>query len=159
SRRQQAELVLAGQREVEQLKREREHLSERARARERARIATDVHDSLGHELALIALRAGALELSAELSPANRDAAARLRASAVAATDRLRETIGMRREDGVPVEPADEGVTVLVERAVAAGMDVSFAAADAADLPPLVDRAVYRVVQESLTNAARHAPAA
>lgn len=161
SRRQQAQLVLAGRRELAQLKREREYVADNARARERARIATDVHDSLGHELALIALRAGALELSAELSEPNRRAAAELRSSAVAATDRLRETIGMLREDAVPVEPADENVTALVERAVAAGMTVTLERTPEAaeQLPPLVDRAVHRVVREALTNAARHAPGA
>lgn len=58
-RRQQAELVLAGRERGAQLERERELVGERAKLRERARIAADMHDSLGHELALIALRAGA----------------------------------------------------------------------------------------------------
>ena len=158
SRRQQAELVQAGRREVEQLKRERAHLSERAGARERARIATDVHDSLGHDLALIALRAGALELSPGLTADVRRAAEELRDSAVKATDRLRETIGMLREDAVPVAPHDDSVAELVEQARAAGMDVRLAAEDL-QLAPLVDRAVHRVVREALTNAARHAPGA
>lgn len=156
SRRQQAALVRAGQREVEQLRREREYVSDRARARERARIATDVHDSLGHALALIALRAGALELSPGLGEPDRLAAEELRASAVKATDRLRETIGMLREDIVPVDPPDETVAVLVDRAVAAGMDVTLSA-EPVSLPPLLDRAVHRVVREALTNAARHSP--
>jgi len=49
-------------------------------ARERARIARDMHDSLGHELSLLALRAGALELAGDLPPRHRDAASQLRAS-------------------------------------------------------------------------------
>lgn len=170
-RRQQAELVLAGQERVVQLERERELIAERAKLHERARIATDMHDSLGHELALIALRAGALELAADMSERNRDAAAQLRESAVTATDRLRRTIGLLREADalaesaagvgrMPSEPPDETVEALVDRARDAGMAVELhSTGEQRTLPALVDRAVYRVVQEALTNAARHAPEA
>ncbi|WP_432927849.1 sensor histidine kinase [Microbispora sp. CA-135349] len=168
-RRQQAELVLAGRERVAQLEREQELIAERARLRERARIAADMHDSLGHELALIALRAGALELAADMTGRNREAAAQLRASAVTATDRLRRTVGVLRETAatggdtasrVPTEPPDETVEALVDRARDAGMAVELRYdGERPDLPPLVDRAVHRVVQESLTNAARHAPGA
>ncbi|MFG1948663.1 sensor histidine kinase [Nonomuraea sp. NPDC048826] len=162
-RGQQAALVQAGRERVAQLERERELIAERARLRERARIAADMHDSLGHELALIALRAGALELAPDLTERNREAAAGLRASAVTATDRLRRTVGVLRDgrpwDGrAPTEPPDESVERLVERARAAGLSVELHGS-AGPLPPLVDRAVHRVVQESLTNAARHAPGA
>ena len=135
-----------------------------------------MHDSLGHELALIALRAGAMELAADMTERNREAAAQLRASAVTATDRLRRTVGVLRETGAdavgttgtayetmdrtPVEPPDEPVEALVDRARDAGMAVEFRRdGERGVLPPLVDRAVHRVVQESLTNAARHAPGA
>ena len=165
-RRQQAELVLAGRERVAQLERERELVGERAKLRERARIAADMHDSLGHELALIALRAGALELAADMTRPNQQAAAQLRASAVTATDRLRRTVGLLREtrtapaDRAPTEPPDETVEALVARARDAGMTVEFRHdGEPAALPPLVDRAVHRVVQEALTNAARHAPGA
>ncbi|MFI5911924.1 sensor histidine kinase [Dactylosporangium sp. NPDC051541] len=160
SRRQQADLVAAGRDRIERLERERALVAERARLRERARIAADMHDSLGHDLALIALRAGALELARDQSEANRAAAAALRASAVAATDRLRRTVGLLREPdgGPPTEPADERVAALVGRARAAGLRVELRDT-AGPLPVEVDRAVHRVVQEALTNAARHAPGA
>lgn len=160
-RRQQAELVAAGRERVAQLEREREFAAERVKLGERARIASDMHDSLGHELALIALRAGALELAADMTERNREAAAQLRASAVTATDRLRRTVGVLRESGaIPAEPPDESIEALVERARGAGMVVALHHAGAQSvLPPLVDRAAHRVVQESLTNAARHAPGA
>ncbi|MBO3735848.1 sensor histidine kinase [Glycomyces niveus] len=157
-RRQQADLIAAAAERVTRLERERELVAGRARAQERARIATDMHDSLGHELALIALRAGALELSPAMTGENREAAAALRRNAVDATDRLRETIGILREEQAPAAPLDESVEALVERAVDAGMRVDFAT-DAVPLPPLAGRTVHRVVQESLTNAARHAPGA
>lgn len=161
SRYQQAELVKAGHRQVRQLEREQEFVAERARAEERARIATDMHDSLGHELALIALRAGALELAPDMTQSNRDAAEQLRTSAVTATDRLRSTIGMLRSSAsVPVVPPDEPVATVVERAAAAGMAVTLTQPEPPPaLPQQLDRAVHRLVQEALTNAARHAPGA
>jgi signal transduction histidine kinase len=161
-RRQQAELVIAGRQRVAQLEREQEFIAEQARLRERTRIAADMHDSVGHELALIALRAGALELSRSLSEPDRDAAAQLRASAVTATDRLRVSIGMLRDPSVPapVDPPNETVESLVTRARDAGMSVSLRRGGIdGPLPPPVDRALHRVVQEALTNAARYAPGA
>ncbi|GII94314.1 sensor histidine kinase [Sinosporangium siamense] len=160
-RRQQAELVEVGRARVHQMEREQELLAERVRLQERARIAADMHDSLGHELALIALRAGALELAADMNERNREAAADLRASAVTATDRLRRTLTVLRPGGsAPVEPANETVEALVERARDAGMAIGFQrVGESRPLGTLVERAVHRVVQEALTNAARHAPGA
>ncbi len=159
-RRQQAELIALGRERIVQLERAQELVAERARLRERARIAADMHDSLGHELALIALRAGALELTAD-SESTRQAAVGLRESAVTATDRLRHTVGVLREGATAsVEPPDETVESLVERAAGAGLRVDLTrTGDSTPLPPLADRAVHRVVQEALTNAARHAPGA
>ncbi|GAA1645950.1 sensor histidine kinase [Actinoplanes couchii] len=95
-RRQQAELVRAGRERVEHLEREQRFVAENARLLERARIAADMHDVLGHELALISLRAGALELAPDLTDRDREAAAELRESAVSASDRLRHTVtGLR----------------------------------------------------------------
>ena len=151
-RRQQALLVEAERERVRRLEREREHVAEQARLTERARVAAELHDSLGHELALIALRAGALELSPELTATHQAAAGDLRSLAVSATDRLRQTIAMLRE-------RDDAPPVLdtVERARAAGMTVLMD--DLGPLPDLADLAVRRVVREALTNAARHAPGA
>lgn len=160
-RRQQAELILAERRQRKQLEQLLSLSTERARLNERARIAADLHDSLGHELALISLRSGALELDAELGEANRRAAAELRVLAVSATDRLRQTLRLlRHDDPAPIEPSDEPIEALAERSRIAGMATTLIRDDdAATLPPLVDRAAYRVVREALTNAARYAPGA
>ncbi|RKT83735.1 Signal transduction histidine kinase [Saccharopolyspora antimicrobica] len=157
-RRQQAELIESGRKRVAQMEREQEFVAERARLRERARIASDMHDSLGNDLALIALRAGSLELAADATEANRQAAAELRATAVQATDRLRQTIGMLREKtSETLTPPDEPVEALVDRARGAGMDVLLRrGGEPLGIPSTVDRAAYRVVQEALTNAARYA---
>ncbi len=149
-RRQQALLIAAEQERVRQLEREQEHVAERARLQERGRLAAELHDSLGHDLALIALRAGALELSPALTSEDARTAGAVRASAVAATDRLRQSIAMLRErDDVPP------IAVLVANARDAGMSVTVDGL--ADLPDVVDQAVRRVAREALTNAARHAP--
>ncbi|MEV0969561.1 sensor histidine kinase [Microtetraspora glauca] len=110
---------------VERRDRERRMTAERARLRERARIAQDMHDSLGHELALIALRAGALEMSADLDDRSRAAAAELRKAAGATTERLRGVIGLLRDDAetAPLAPADENVAALIDRAAASGMTI------------------------------------
>ncbi|MDA2814840.1 histidine kinase [Nocardiopsis sp. RSe5-2] len=157
-RGQQAALVAAQRQRVEALERERESVEEKARLRERARIASDMHDSLGHDLALIALRAGALELSQGLSEADREAAAALRSQAVEATDRLRGTVAMLRGGAAPVSPHEEGVEALVERAREAGLDVRLSSAPVRGDQD-VQWAVRRIVKEALTNAARHAPGA
>ncbi|WP_405150848.1 histidine kinase [Nocardia salmonicida] len=157
-RRQQAELLAAGAERVTHLEQEQRLIGERAELRERTRIAADIHDSLGHDLALIALRAGALELAGDLSEQNQQAAAELRAFAATATDRLRETIGVLRRAG-PIEPHIGHVTTVVDSARSAGMVVTTQGFDGSALPPLVERTVAYIVRESLTNAVRHAPGA
>ncbi len=153
------DLVRTGWERAEQFEAQQRIAAERARLRERARIASDMHDSLGHELSLLALRAGALEVAADLGERHRAAAGELRAGAATATERLREIIGLLREDeAAPTEPADATVADLVERAHESGLEV-VARIDPGTAPPMVERAAYRVVQESLTNVAKHAPGA
>lgn len=131
-----------------------------ARLRERARIARDMHDSLGHDLALIAVRAAGLELAPGLAAAQVKAAGELRLAAADATERLRQIIGLLREDAdaaplSPVlSPAGEDVSELVRRAADSGLPITL------DLAPGPVPALARaVVQEGLTNAAKHAPGA
>ncbi|TDC88469.1 hypothetical protein E1292_45655 [Nonomuraea deserti] len=127
-----------------------------ARLRERARIARDMHDSLGHDLALIAVRAAGLELVPGLGPAEVKAAGELRVAAADATERLRQIIGLLREeaDAPPLTPADEDVAELVRRARDSGMTV-----DLDLIPGPVPGLARAVVQEGITNAAKHAPGA
>ncbi|MEV8478852.1 histidine kinase [Streptomyces sp. NPDC051173] len=165
-RRQDRELVAAGWSRAAQLEREQVIVADRARLRERARIAQDMHDSLGHELSLIALRAGALQVAPGLDAEQRAAAADLRGAAADATDRLRDIIGILRDPTTPqaapvppLAPADETIPALVQRAAASGMTVSLRCDGPAAVPPMVERAAHRVVQEALTNAAKHAPGA
>ncbi|MFE7590345.1 sensor histidine kinase [Kitasatospora sp. NPDC057512] len=165
--RQSQELVRAGWERAERLEREQQLVAEQARLRERARIAQDMHDALGHDLSLIALRAGALKLAPDLAPPHREAVQEIRAGAAAAVDRLGEVIGILRdgdESGGTARaahgPADSDIPHLVAEAAAAGLDVRSEITGAPDgLPRATEHAAYRVVQEALTNAAKHAPRA
>lgn len=144
--RQQADLISAA--------------AERARLRERTLVAHEMHDTLGHELALLALRAGALQLATDLPEHHRDAVAALRVGAAQATDRLAAVVAVLR-DGAPASlaPPTERIDELVDRAQRAGVPARLDWMGPHDLPAAVDRAAHRVVQEGLTNAVKHAPGA
>ncbi|WP_399887053.1 sensor histidine kinase [Streptomyces sp. BBFR51] len=163
--RQSRALAEAGWLRAARLEDEQRHAEERARLRERARIAQDMHDSLGHELSLLALRAAALQVAPGLAADHRAAAADLRAAAADATDHLHRIIGVLREDDepVPLAPAGESVEELVARAAESGLPVRWEARDTAEAAPepggIAERLLHRVVREALTNAARHAPGA
>ncbi|MFD0005937.1 sensor histidine kinase [Streptomyces sp. NPDC127178] len=164
--RQSRQLTAAGWNRAARLEGEQRVAEERARLRERARIAQDMHDSLGHELSLIALRAGALQVAPDLPDHHRTAAADLRAAAADATDRLHRIIGVLREENEPVSLSPPGETVeqLVTRAAESGLPVRWGKPEggtAVALEPggVAERVLYRVVREALTNAARHAPGA
>lgn len=169
NRRQQAELARLAAERVARLEREQELVARSARAEERARIATELHDLVGHDLALIAVRAGALEVSSGLAAAgretDREAVAGIRVTATEATDRLRVALVALRDgpagDG-PLVPVRETIGALVGRAASAGLDVRLEGVPgrgAEHVGSLADQAAHRVVQEALTNAARHAPGA
>ncbi|WP_405790286.1 histidine kinase [Streptomyces sp. NBC_01367] len=154
-------LVHEGWQRARNLEQRQRSVAEQARLRERTRIASDMHDSLGHELSLIALRAGALELSPTLTGQDRADLAVLRAAVSDAVGHLRDTVGVLRDGSDGAEPTAssvEPVEELVARTRESGVRVHLRGeGPARALPPLVDRSAYRVVQESLTNAIKHAP--
>ncbi|MCX4779662.1 sensor histidine kinase [Streptomyces sp. NBC_01264] len=162
-------LLRALQERNAQLLRERAMVAGQARLRERQRIAQDMHDSLGHQLALISVHTGALEVDPVLTDRQREAVGVLRQASVAAMHELREVVGILR-DGVeaplPVEEAQPaargvaGIAGIVESARSAGTDVRLTTAG--QPRPLVaacDHAAYRIAQEAMTNAYKHAPGA
>ncbi|MEW1550077.1 sensor histidine kinase [Streptomyces tsukubensis] len=141
-----------------------------ARLLERQRIAQDMHDSLGHQLALIAVHTGALEVDSELTGRQREAVGVLRQASVGAMHELREVVGILREGEQPGTAAageperaargTAGVEGLVAAARGAGRDVALRyGGERRPLAAAADHAAYRIVQESLTNAYKHAPGA
>ena len=137
---------------------------EQARRAERRRIAREMHDVLAHRLSLLSLHAGALEFRSDASPAEvAEAVGVIRASGHAALEELRAVIGLLREDddgdGLEApQPTLADIPALIEESRAAGMDVRWAERRAAteSVPSVVGRAAFRVLQEALTNARKHA---
>ena len=96
-RAQQALLATAGWERAERIEREQRMEIDQERLPRASRIAEDMHDSVGHELSLIALRAAALEVDPDLPEEHRRAAGELREAAATATERLGEIVGVLRE--------------------------------------------------------------
>lgn len=135
-----------------------EGLAERERLRERLRIARDVHDALGQRLGLVSVQAAALEVAEDLPPERRAEVRRLARSARAAMAEAYELIGALRGDPDAAEAAPIDVDELVAEFRAAGTPVAFEQrGEPLPLPDPARQAAYRVVQEGLTNAAKHAP--
>lgn len=137
---------------------------EQARVAERTRIAREMHDVLAHRISLVALHAGGLEVRPDL-PAHQvqETAALLRATARQALEELRDVIGLLRENGGPEpeplspQPGLADIDRLVQERRDAGTDIDFQLdATAVDVSAAVARDAYRIVQEALTNAAKHA---
>ncbi|GII95953.1 hypothetical protein Ssi02_61840 [Sinosporangium siamense] len=140
-----------------QLRRERGLLVDRERLQERLRIARDVHDSLGHQLSLISIQAAALEVTG-LPPRHRKAIGDLAATARQAADELHDLVGGLRGRSDPEARSLGDVDALVARFRAAGTPVTVLHEDTPrPLTPAAADAAYRVVEEGLTNAAKHAP--
>jgi signal transduction histidine kinase len=165
--RVQRELVLSLRERATRLEAEQRLRVEQAREAERLRIAREMHDVLAHRVSLLSLHAGALEFHPDASAEEvAQAAAVIRASAHAALEELRDVIGVLREGTPgsapePPQPTLAEVPALVEESRLAGMRVRWHIDVPGDalLPAALGRAAYRIVQEGLTNARKHAPAA
>jgi signal transduction histidine kinase len=139
-----------------------------ARAAERATLAREMHDVLAHRLSLLATYAGALEYRPDQAPERlSQAAGVIRTTVHQALDELRDVIALLSDDTAddtaddlarPV-PALSDLPALVEESRSAGarVEVRDAVADPATVPGTTARTAYRVVQEALTNARKHAP--
>ena len=148
-----------------QLEAAQSELAEQALLAERRGIARDVHDFVGHGLAAVMLQVTSARHVLRRDPASAEEALRA-AEAVGrlSMDELRRTVGLLRsadDAGVaPPLPSAEEVAALVEHARAAGLAVELRTrGDLARVPQTVGVAVYRIAQEALANAARHAPRA
>jgi signal transduction histidine kinase len=127
--------------------------ADQATAEERARIGQEIHDSVGHHATLIAVEAAALAATSS-DPEVREAAQRIRDQAKASLAEMRTALGLTGPQPSP------DVAELISRVRGAGMLIDYAdESPDGDLAPPIRRAVFRIVQESLTNAAKHAPGA
>src|SRR5690606_26893097 len=142
---------------------------ERARAEERARLASEMHDVVTHRVSLMVLQAGALGVTAR-DEETRVAAEELRSAGCQALDELRDLVGVLQ--ATPGEAEDSGavgaggsvatldLSHLVAESESVGASVELVEeGDAARMSPVVARTAYRIVQEALTNVRKHAPGA
>jgi len=152
---------------LELAERTREEEARRRAEQERLRIARDLHDAVAHALTTINVQAGVAAHLLDQNPANAHAALKtIEDASHEALDELRAIVGILREhDGerAPLDPAPtlDAVSELIERERRRGLDVSLdiRGERPARLPEAVQLAAYRIVQESLTNARRHAAGA
>jgi signal transduction histidine kinase len=144
---------------------EREQAARAAQARtqERNRIAREMHDVLAHRISLVALQAGALDHRRDLDPEEEHRLVRGIADAShRALEELRDVLGVLRaepDSTEPPQPSFDRIAALVRDARASGLTVAVDTRVTGAPPDALGRTCYRVVQEALTNAAKHAPGA
>lgn len=165
--RARRQLLLSLRDRAERAESEQQLRVEQARQHERARIAREMHDVLAHRISLLSLHAGALEFRPDAPPDEvARAAGVIRASAHDALEDLRTVIGVLREgaDGADPErpqPTLADLPALIDESRAAGMQVRFEGRvhELEAAPAATGRSAYRIVQEGLTNARKHAQGA
>ena len=148
-------------REVEQraedAERTRDEVARRRAVEERLRIARELHDSLTHSISVIKMQAGvAAHLARKRGEEPPPALLAIQEASTDAARELRSTLDVLRRDGEPNGNGLDRLTTLVERAGSAGVPTTVrVVGDRRPLPAETDQAAYRVVQEALTNVARH----
>jgi signal transduction histidine kinase len=153
------------ERRAVRLEREREERARAAVAEERGRIARELHDVVAHSVSVIAVQTGSLRrrLSRE-RPDDAEQLAAVERTARQALAEMRRMLGLLRADddepSLSPQPGVEQIDRLVAQVCKAGLPVELSVeGEQISLPPGVDLAAYRIVQEALTNALKHARAA
>ncbi|MFJ1767723.1 sensor histidine kinase [Amycolatopsis sp. NPDC088138] len=158
---QRAELLGVLRERADEAERTRTLLADQAVFAERRRIAREMHDVVAHRVTAVALQAGALSLRAP-DEQTEQAAETIRAVSATALEELRGILQVLRDDAPDAASPGAGLLAsledLVEEVTATGARVELKLPDPLPaVPDQVGRAAYRVVQESLTNAGKHAP--
>ncbi|MCK2221008.1 histidine kinase [Actinomadura sp. ATCC 31491] len=151
-----AELArIAGERRAQQ-QRAAEEESRRQASEERLTMARELHDVLAHNISLIHVQAStALHLMDDHPEQARTALATIKTASKEVLGEMRSVLNVLR-DGAPRSPT-AGLDRLAELVERSGLEVELTREGSRPLPPAVERAAYRIVQESLTNAGRYAP--
>ncbi|MER5219257.1 sensor histidine kinase [Streptomyces flaveus] len=148
---------------AESAEREQTARAAQARALERNRIAREMHDVLAHRISLVAMQAGVLDHRSGLSAEeNRVLIRGIADGSHQALEELRDVLGVLRADPdrlEPPQPSLERIPGLVDDARTSGLDVTLTTTVTGTPSDVVGRTCYRIVQEGLTNAAKHAPGA
>ncbi|MEJ2853247.1 MULTISPECIES: sensor histidine kinase [unclassified Saccharothrix] len=147
--------------EVEQAREHERRLdAEAILAGERNQLAREMHDVVSHQVSLIAVQAGALKVSTT-DPDAKVAAENVRQLSVNTLDELRHMVNLLRASGTPAteltpQPTLTDLHRLVDNSA---IDAHLVGSAPEDLEPPAQRAVYRTIQEALTNVRKHAPGA
>jgi signal transduction histidine kinase len=162
--RERVEQAEAAEERATHAEREREAAARVAVAEERARIARELHDIVAHAVSVMVLQVGAVrhKLPHTLEE-DRDALGRVEQAGRTALAEMRRLLGAMRRDGDGVElgpqPGLDGLDALLEDVGRAGLPVRLRVdGDRFPLPRAIDLSAYRIVQEGLTNALKHARA-
>jgi signal transduction histidine kinase len=145
-----------------ELERQREDEARRAVEQERARIARELHDVVAHAISVMVVQArGGRRMLAHDVDESRGAFDIIERTAEQALGEMRRLLGMLRESGEELahapQPSLARLDALAEQVRRSGLPVEIeTVGDPVDLPPGVDLSAYRIIQEALTNALKHA---
>jgi signal transduction histidine kinase len=162
--RERAERAEAAEERATRAEREREAAARVAVAEERTRIARELHDIVAHSVSIMVLQVGAIRHKlSEVLPEDRDALRGVEQTGRGALAEMRRLLGAMRRDGDGVElaphPGVDRLDSLLEDVDRAGLPVRLHVdGDPFPLPRAIDLSAYRIVQEGLTNALKHARA-
>ncbi|WP_235039067.1 sensor histidine kinase [Kibdelosporangium aridum] len=139
---------------------ERELIAQTVLAKERAQLAREMHDVVSHQVSLIAVHAGVLQVSPP-DPETKEVAATIRRLSVGTLDELRHMVALLRASGsVATDLAPQPTLTALPTLIAnSGIDTTVEGTMPTDADAATQRAIYRTVQEALTNVRKHAPGA
>ncbi|MFF5503462.1 sensor histidine kinase [Streptomyces roseolus] len=154
------EALRQAERRADEAERTREEMARRRADEERLRIARELHDSLTHQISVVKVQSEvAVHVARRRGEEVPAALLAIQEAGREASRELRATLEALRDDDTAPPRGLDDVAELVERARVWGLEATLSVAGRpADVPAAVDRTVYRIVQESLTNVARHADA-